>query len=214
MMCLDRDDLHERAAWDGAAGLSRRQLLEHLEGEPRQIETKALIADLSAAFISPQVMLPSRRLATLFDQARRHQQQSCVYHEDPDPSSLYTDHECTSGQFPSVTTHILADHTDEVWRIEWSPDGMMLASAGKDRAVVIWQLRVSLADPPVLRHSAGQGWSLTRPGDATRRWRSAVQHRATASPPRAQGASGRDRLVAGRQHSDHGSGQEPVHVGS
>jgi hypothetical protein len=91
-------------------------------------------------------MVPSRRLATLFDQARRHQQQSCLYHEDPDPASLYTDHECASGQFPSVTTHILADHTDEVWRIEWSPDGMMLASAGKDRAVVIWQLKV---DPPL-----------------------------------------------------------------
>ena len=30
-MCLDRDDLYERAGWDGAAGMSRRNLLEHLQ---------------------------------------------------------------------------------------------------------------------------------------------------------------------------------------
>nr|XP_019012068.1 WD-repeat protein [Kwoniella pini CBS 10737]OCF50849.1 WD-repeat protein [Kwoniella pini CBS 10737] len=123
MMCLDKDDLYERATWDGAQGTSRRQLLEHIQ-----------------AFISPQIMVPSRRLATLFDQARRHQQLSCLYHEEPESISLYNDHKCESGQFPSVTTHILADHTDEVWRIEWSPDGMYLASAGKDKTVVIWRL--------------------------------------------------------------------------
>ena len=33
MMCLDKDDLYERAAWDGAAGTSRRKLLEHLQCE-------------------------------------------------------------------------------------------------------------------------------------------------------------------------------------
>ena len=94
------------------------------------------------AFISPQIMVPQRRLATLLDQARQFQAQSCVYHSDTEPPSLYTNHECKAGQFPSVTTHILADHEDEVWRIEWSADGTMLASAGKDRKVVIWQLEV------------------------------------------------------------------------
>jgi hypothetical protein len=33
MMCLDRDDLYERAGWDGAAGTSRRQLLEKLQSQ-------------------------------------------------------------------------------------------------------------------------------------------------------------------------------------
>lgn len=58
-----------------------------------------------------------------------------------DPISLYHDHVCKSGSFPSVTTHVLADHHDEVWRIEWSPNGNMLASASKDKTVVIWQLQ-------------------------------------------------------------------------
>jgi WD40 repeat protein len=97
---------------------------------------------LISAFIPPKVMVPSRRLATLLDQARRHQQQDCVFHDDGNASSLYLDHECSSGQFPEMTTHILADHTDEVWKLEWSPDGTMLASAGKDHLVVIWQLKV------------------------------------------------------------------------
>ena len=88
-------------------------------------------------------MVPQRRLATLLEQAREYQSLRCVYHEDSDAPSLYVDHECGPGQFPSITTHILADHTDEVWRIEWSPDGTMLASAGKDKQVVIWQFDVS-----------------------------------------------------------------------
>ena len=97
-----------------------------------------------AAHISPHIMVPQRRLATLLDQARRYQAMSCMYHLDGASTTLYTDHECASGQFPTVTTHVLADHTDEVWRIEWSPDGMMLASAGKDRTVVLWQLKVKV----------------------------------------------------------------------
>lgn len=124
MMCLDREELFERAKWDGAAGSSRRLLLESLQEH-----------------ISPNVMLPSRRLGTLLDQARQHQQLSCLYHDDNEPISLYNDHQCKSGTFPNVTTHILQDHTDEVWRIEWSPSGDLLASASKDKTVMIWKLR-------------------------------------------------------------------------
>jgi hypothetical protein len=31
MMCMDREDLYERAQWDGAAGTSRRRLLEQIQ---------------------------------------------------------------------------------------------------------------------------------------------------------------------------------------
>jgi WD40 repeat protein len=89
-------------------------------------------------------MVPQRRLATLLEQARRYQALSCTYHSESEATtSLYKDHECKWGQFPNVTTHILADHTDEVWKIEWSPDGDYLASAGKEGVVVIWKLEVS-----------------------------------------------------------------------
>ena len=87
-------------------------------------------------------MVPSRRISVLFDQARAFQRQTCLYHTDQEPFSLYTDHECQAGAFPSATTHILADHKDEVHAICWSPDGSLLASAGGDGLVVIWQLTV------------------------------------------------------------------------
>ncbi|CAK9781241.1 WD40 repeat-like protein [Cutaneotrichosporon oleaginosum] len=137
MMCSVNDDLYERAKWDGAAGISRRQLLERLQED-----------------ISPKIMVPQRRLATLLDQARQHQQLTCLFHDDNEPISLYTDHVCSSGSFPSVTTHVLMDHKDEVWRIEWSPDGYMLASASKDKTVVIWQLK-----PPSAEN--GQQYSIS-----------------------------------------------------
>ena len=139
MMCLDKDDLYDKAAWDGAAGSSRSKLLEQIQGE---LPPRVGLADVPA-HISPRIMVPQKRLATLLDQARRYQAQTCMYHQITDcPPSLYTDHSCRAGSFPTVTTHILADHTDEVWRIEWSPDGSMLASAGKDKQVVIWLLEV------------------------------------------------------------------------
>jgi WD40 repeat protein len=141
MMCLNKEDLYERAVWDGAAGTSRRQLLEKLQGVS-SVSSRDATPSLISVFIPPKVMVPSRRLATLLDQARRLQRQDCVFHDDGNASSLYLDHECSSGQFPGMTTHILADHTDEVWKLEWSPDGTMLASAGKDHMVVIWQLKV------------------------------------------------------------------------
>jgi WD40 repeat protein len=98
---------------------------------------------LTTVFISPKIMLPPRRLATLLEQSRRQQQHGCVFHEDGIAPSLYVDHECSSGQFPSLTTHVLKGHIDEVWKLEWSPDGTMLASCGKDYTVIVWQLKVS-----------------------------------------------------------------------
>lgn len=31
MMCMDKEDLYDRAQWDGAAGTSRRRLLEQIQ---------------------------------------------------------------------------------------------------------------------------------------------------------------------------------------
>ncbi|KAL7419568.1 hypothetical protein Q5752_005480 [Cryptotrichosporon argae] len=129
MMCLDKADLHERARWDGAAGGSRAALLEQLQHH-----------------VSPGAIVPARRLATLLDHARRHQQRGCMYHDAPEAGSLLADHGCRAGQFPNTTTHILGDHADEVWRVEWSPDGALLASAGKDRRVVIWRITETAKD--------------------------------------------------------------------
>lgn len=44
-----------------------------------------------------------------------------------------------------MTTSILEGHHDEVWNLNWSPDGRYLASGGKDGAVCIWRVEVCVA---------------------------------------------------------------------
>ena len=49
--------------------------------------------------------------------------------------------------FPWITTSILEAHKDEVWNIQWSHDGMYLASASKDKSAIIWRRGVSVLCP-------------------------------------------------------------------
>ncbi|KAJ7582949.1 WD40-repeat-containing domain protein [Mycena floridula] len=55
-------------------------------------------------------------------------------------STSCTDHQCDRGGFPNMTTIILEGHKDEVWNIEWSHDGVYLASASKDKTAIIWKI--------------------------------------------------------------------------
>ncbi|KAJ7510144.1 WD40 repeat-like protein [Mycena galericulata] len=124
MMCSEPEDLRHRAGWDGAAGNSRRILLDNLH-----------------RYISPSVMVPPRRFSTLLHQANAYQRQQCVYHNIPTTSSgfsLFADHQCDKTGFPRVTTTILEVHTDQVWLLDWSRDGNFLASTSSDKSVIIW----------------------------------------------------------------------------
>ncbi|KAF7295397.1 WD-domain-containing protein [Mycena indigotica] len=42
---------------------------------------------------------------------------------------------------PRITTTILEVHTDQVWMLEWSRDGNLLASSSNDKLVIIWGLK-------------------------------------------------------------------------
>jgi WD40 repeat protein len=94
-------------------------------------------------FLPTGVIMPPQRLATLFDQARRFQESRCPYHSGNKAVSLLSDHRCQREVFPTVATHVLAEHTNEVWTIEWSSNGQYLASAGKDKTIHIWKIEVS-----------------------------------------------------------------------
>jgi WD40 repeat protein len=92
-------------------------------------------------------MIPPRRFVTLLDQARLHQISQCIYHNapiTPQHFSLYADHTCDTNLFPRITTTILQVHTDEVWSLEWSHSGKFLASASKDKSVIVWSVGVSI----------------------------------------------------------------------
>jgi hypothetical protein len=98
-------------------------------------------------YIPSSLMIPPRRFVTLLDQARLHQISQCIYHNaplTPQHFSLYADHTCDTDLFPHITTTILQVHTDEVWSLEWSHNGKFLASASKDKSVIIWSVGVRI----------------------------------------------------------------------
>ncbi|KAF7322514.1 WD-domain-containing protein [Mycena chlorophos] len=127
IMCAKPSELRDRAQWDGAAGNSRRILLDNLH-----------------RYIHPSIMVPPRRFATLLHQAHEYQRQQCIYHNTPSTSSgysLFADHQCDKTTFPRITTTILEVHTNEVWVLEWSRSGNLLASSSADKMVIIWGQR-------------------------------------------------------------------------
>ncbi|KAF8460623.1 WD40-repeat-containing domain protein [Kalaharituber pfeilii] len=121
MMCNSPEDLRKNADWDGAHGMSRRQLLSELSKS-----------------ITPSTMIPEHRLASLLHQVKQAQISKCLYHNTANSPSLYSDHICPRDQFPLSTIEILTDHTDEVWFLEFSHDGSKLASASQDNSVIVW----------------------------------------------------------------------------
>ncbi|KAL8286124.1 hypothetical protein RQP46_004612 [Phenoliferia psychrophenolica] len=123
IMCNGPEDLRNKAGWDGVAGQSREHLLIDLQ-----------------QYISPSVLIPQRRLAQLLEQAKQYQRMHCPFHAVDAPISLLADCNCDPAMFPTVTTHILEEHTDEIWRLEFSHDGEWLATAGRDKTVIIWKV--------------------------------------------------------------------------
>ena len=147
-MCTDVADLKQKAGWDGAHGSSRRRLLVNLQSELTPyycLQKKHMTSHLG--YIPSSLMIPPRRFVTLLDQARLHQISQCIYHNaplSPQHFSLYADHTCDTDLFPRITTTILQVHTDEVWSLEWSHSGKFLASASKDKSVIVWSVGVSI----------------------------------------------------------------------
>lgn len=126
MMCTDGEELKKTASWDGTSGNSRSALLNELR-----------------KYISAHTLVPERRLETLVLQALEGQKYRCVHHNtklDCQDFSLFEDHQCPQELLPRKTKHILQGHTDEVWFIRYSHNGQYLASASKDKTVIIWAI--------------------------------------------------------------------------
>ncbi|PVF98849.1 WD40 repeat-like protein [Serendipita vermifera] len=123
VMSSTPDELRRRAGWDGVEGNSRHKLLTQLQ-----------------QFIPSSTMVPPQRLNTLLEQARQYQIDSCIHHIGVREFSLYQDHICSRNRFPSITTHILEGHHDEVWQVQWSHSGKKLASSSRDMTVIIWRI--------------------------------------------------------------------------
>ena len=55
-------------------------------------------------------------------------------------NSLLVDHKCSKESFPTTCIHTITKHTNEVLTAAFSPNGKYLATGGKDRAVVVWNV--------------------------------------------------------------------------
>jgi WD40 repeat protein len=97
-------------------------------------------------FISPSIMIPEHRLASLLQQVKQTQISNCLYHNTSNSPSLYSDHTCDRNQFPSLTVELLSDHSDEVYCVKFSNDGTKMASASKDKSIIIWDVEVWKSD--------------------------------------------------------------------
>ncbi|MCJ1352963.1 MAG: hypothetical protein MMC33_002947 [Icmadophila ericetorum] len=137
IVCQSADDLISQAGWDGAYGLSRNILL----------------AALSKS-ISPSVMIPDHRLAVLLDQVKQNQISRCLYHNPTTSPSLFSDHMCDRSQFPLETIYELSESAEEVWFLEFSHDGKMLATSGKDNVVVIYDTTTFQVRHKLTEHKA------------------------------------------------------------
>jgi WD repeat-containing protein 26 len=126
LMCQSTDDLKIKAEWDGAHGQSRNHLLSEL-----------------SRCISPSVMIPEHRLATLLQQVKQSQISNCIYHNTESSPSLYSDHRCDRNNFPLRVVRDLDKHSGEVWHLQFSHDGSRLATCGSDGTAIIYDVTSS-----------------------------------------------------------------------
>jgi len=107
-------------------------------------------------------MLPEHRLAILLHQVKDAQIGACLWHNNDDPPSLYSDHRCRREDFPTETVIELDEHDGEVWQVAFSHDGTKLASCGEDKQVIIWEVPSFKILHTLADHDAGVGnisWS-------------------------------------------------------
>ncbi|KAF2673304.1 WD repeat-containing protein-like protein [Microthyrium microscopicum] len=124
LMCASVDDLKTQADWDGARGDSRHHLLSQL-----------------SRLISPKVMIPENRLSDLLHQVKNSWIVDCLYHNTNESPSLYSNHTCDRNDFPYQVVKDIAEHADEIWYIEFSHNGKFMATGGKDKMVIIYDVQ-------------------------------------------------------------------------
>ena len=125
----------------GAPPLPPKRLREYDGADVHRQEQ--LLRDLQQ-LLSPEVLIPDNRLETLVEQALTSQIQRCPYHNENSMSlSLMSDYEAGPDSLPTVPVHTLTLHADEVWVVQFSPDGKWLVSASKDGSAILWDVRNS-----------------------------------------------------------------------
>lgn len=125
-MCSSPAELRQRANWDGSNISSRKHLLESLQ-----------------SYIKPSIMLPQSRLFNLLNQAKLYQLRNNRYNSIDDENfnfSLLNDYYQDNSTFPNFNSLTVKAHFDEIWHCCFSHNGTYLATASRDKSVVIWKI--------------------------------------------------------------------------
>lgn len=93
--------------------------------------------DLLVELIPSFEYVPKRRLLTLLEQAL-HWQTEKSHCNSPEIISLLTDYSKHLLLLPNKVAFTCVGHTDEVWDVCYSPNGVYLASACRNGSVFIW----------------------------------------------------------------------------
>ena len=90
-----------------------------------------------AALARQQAIYAATAGCALADEQGFDQQSFCT----SSSSSLFEDFSCSRNVIPRETHHTLEKHSDEVWYVQFSHNGELLASASKDNMVIVWDVR-------------------------------------------------------------------------
>jgi len=118
------EDMKRAADWEGVDGGSRLKILDEVQ-----------------KLMDPSYVVPGLRMLSIVDQALTYQISQCQFHNGKIAHfSLLHDHHCTLGEIPQACISVLHEHKDEVWHVAFSHSGTHLASASKDKSVIIWTI--------------------------------------------------------------------------
>ena len=113
------------------------------DGEVNFKRQEKLLKDLQK-LLSPDILMPDNRLEELVEQALDAQIRRCPYHNSRHVKpSLLEDYSAGPESLPTVPVHSLTLHTDEVWVVQFSPDGKWLLSASRDGSAILWNVQNS-----------------------------------------------------------------------
>jgi WD40 repeat protein len=99
---------------------------------------EGLLAELQA-LLPPSLLVPEARLEELVEQALLAQLERCPYHNSRGlRMSLFSDYVAGPEQLPTEAAEVLDAHADEVWAVQFSPDGRWMATASKDGSALLW----------------------------------------------------------------------------
>lgn len=103
-------------------------------------ERRKLLVSLQN-IVPPGTLLPENRLEELVEQALLAQIDACRLHNTSSPHiSLLRNYSCGLEQLPLICSQILEAHTSEVWHLQFSHNGKMLATCGRDNKVILWDI--------------------------------------------------------------------------